>query len=72
MSKLNWVIFGSLKIPSKIEANESAQFTSLEFAEISKTLKVRMFPSDSYTGEAVEHSTKTKLLELAGWDVKCR
>jgi hypothetical protein len=71
MAKLNRLVFGSLNVPSTKETHDSAQFTSLAFADVSKIFQVRMYPADTYTGKTVEHPTKTRSLELVGWDVKC-
>ena len=69
--KLKGVIFGNLKVPSKSESGESAQFTSLDFKEVSKLFKIRMYPTDSRTDQTIESPTKTKSLDTLGWVIKC-
>lgn len=70
MTMSNSILFGTLNVPRTKETHDSAQFTSLPIAEVSKVFQIRMYPSD-YTGKTVEYPAQTKSLELVGWNVTC-
>lgn len=69
MIKLNKIIFGKLNVPGTKESNKSAQFTANDFLEITKSVNVRMYPNDSYTGQTVERTTRTSAFVLSDWKI---
>jgi hypothetical protein len=70
MLEPNKIIFGELNVPNANEIDESAQFTSKDFSEISEDINIRMYPTDMHTKTHAEFSTRTIVLELSGWEVK--